>query len=396
MWFCGFSLDNLSLMALTIGTGFVVDDAIVMIENIVRHIEEGESPLRGGLRGAREIGFTVISLTVSLIAVFIPLLFMTGLVGRMFREFALTLTIAVVASAVVSLTLTPMMCGRLLRRRRAQRPGRRWPARFSAPGSTAPSTPIAAACTGCCAARRRRCCVTLTTVAGTVVLYIVDAEGLPAAAGHRPDHRGDRGRRRCLVQPRWQRCSARVAEAIRADPDVVGVASVVGVGTVNPTPNAGRLSDRAASRATRARPASAPSSTRLQASVAGIPGMTVYFQPVQDIQIGDPRQPRAVPIHAGRHRPGEVADWAGKLTAALRSAPALRDVASEAQEGGAARAWSMSTARRPAGSACPCRRSTTRSTTPSASGRSPPSTPRPTSTASCWRRSRSYQQDPAR
>ena len=115
MWFCGFSLDNLSLMALTIGTGFVVDDAIVMIENIVRHIEDGESPFDAALRGAREIGFTVISLTLSLIAVFIPLLFMTGLVGRMFREFALTLTIAVVVSAIVSLTLTPMMCSRILR-----------------------------------------------------------------------------------------------------------------------------------------------------------------------------------------------------------------------------------------------------------------------------------------
>ena len=115
MWFCGFSLDNLSLMALTIGTGFVVDDAIVMIENIVRHMEKGDSPMQAALKGAREIGFTVISLTLSLIAVFIPLLFMTGLVGRMFREFALTLTIAVVISAVVSLTLTPMMCSRMLR-----------------------------------------------------------------------------------------------------------------------------------------------------------------------------------------------------------------------------------------------------------------------------------------
>ncbi len=116
MWFCGFSLDNLSLMALTIGTGFVVDDAIVMIENIVRHIEDGDPPMEAALKGAREIGFTVISLTLSLIAVFIPLLFMTGLVGRMFREFALTLTIAVVISAIVSLTLTPMMCSRMLRR----------------------------------------------------------------------------------------------------------------------------------------------------------------------------------------------------------------------------------------------------------------------------------------
>ena len=117
MYLLGYTLDNLSLMALTIGTGFVVDDAIVMIENIVRHMEDGESVMEASLKGASEIGFTVISLTVSLIAVFIPLLFMSGLVGRMFREFALTLTIAVVVSAVVSLTLTPMMCGHLLRRR---------------------------------------------------------------------------------------------------------------------------------------------------------------------------------------------------------------------------------------------------------------------------------------
>src|SRR5262249_18182474 len=115
MWFCDFSLDNLSLMALTIGTGFVVDDAIVMIENIVRHMEDGQDGFEAALEGAREIGFTVISLTVSLIAVFIPLLFMSGIVGRMFREFALTLTIAVVTSAIVSLTLTPMMCSRMLK-----------------------------------------------------------------------------------------------------------------------------------------------------------------------------------------------------------------------------------------------------------------------------------------
>src|SRR5436189_6137010 len=115
MYFAGFSLDNLSLMALTIGTGFVVDDAIVMIENIVRHMESGETAMQAALRGASEIGFTVVSLTVSLIAVFIPLLFMSGLVGRMFREFALTLTVAVVTSAIVSLTLTPMMCSWLLK-----------------------------------------------------------------------------------------------------------------------------------------------------------------------------------------------------------------------------------------------------------------------------------------
>ena len=177
MWFCGFSLDNLSLMALTIGTGFVVDDAIVMIENIVRHIEDGESPLDAALRGAREIGFTVISLTLSLIAVFIPLLFMTGLVGRMFREFALTLTIAVVVSAIVSLTLTPMMCSRTPAPSGGE--GRQPRRRASSTGlvDRTRRRSTAAAWNGCCATRRLTLLVTLVTLAATVWLYIVMPKG---------------------------------------------------------------------------------------------------------------------------------------------------------------------------------------------------------------------------
>ena len=115
MWLCGYSLDNLSLMALTVSTGFVVDDAIVVIENIVRFIEKGESPLQAALKGARQIGFTVISISLSLVAVFIPLLFMSGLIGRLFHEFAVTLSAAILVSGVVSLTLTPMLCGRFLK-----------------------------------------------------------------------------------------------------------------------------------------------------------------------------------------------------------------------------------------------------------------------------------------
>ena len=192
MWFAGFSLDNLSLMALTIGTGFVVDDAIVMIENIVRHMEEGESPFDAALRGAREIGFTIISLTVSLIAVFIPLLFMTGLVGRMFREFALTLTIAVVVSAIVSLTLTPMMCAKLLRHETHGGGNRvtRWfnglvDGSVAAYGRSLEWVLRHQTLTLLVDRRDRR---------GDRLALRHRAEGLPAAAGHRPDHRGDRGR----------------------------------------------------------------------------------------------------------------------------------------------------------------------------------------------------------
>src|SRR6476659_457753 len=122
MWLCGYSLDNLSLMALTVSTGFVVDDAIVVIENIVRFIEKGEPPLQAALKGARQIGFTVISISLSLVAVFIPLLFMSGLIGRLFHEFAVTLSAAILVSGVISLTLTPMMCSRFLKPEAAQPP----------------------------------------------------------------------------------------------------------------------------------------------------------------------------------------------------------------------------------------------------------------------------------
>ncbi len=147
----GYSLDNLSLMALTVATGFVVDDAIVMIENVVRYIEAGMRPLEAAYRGAGQIGFTIVSLTVSLIAVFIPLLFMTGVVGRLFSEFAMTLSIAVVVSAVVSLTLTPMMCGRILRRPMNSIPAC-WPARWKT-ASTACWPAIAARWQSRCATR---------------------------------------------------------------------------------------------------------------------------------------------------------------------------------------------------------------------------------------------------
>ena len=197
MWFAGFSLDNLSLMALTIGTGFVVDDAIVMIENIVRHMEKGENAMTAASKGAREIGFTVISLTMSLIAVFIPLLFMTGLVGRMFREFALTLTIAVITSAVVSLTLTPMMCSRILRHGEHDRP-------LSLPGIAAVTRFIDwtveayhRSLLWVLERQRATLLVTFATVAATVGLYIIAPKGflpLQDSGSIVVGHRGRTGR----------------------------------------------------------------------------------------------------------------------------------------------------------------------------------------------------------
>ncbi len=239
MYFAGFSLDNLSLMALTIGTGFVVDDAIVMIENIVRHMENGESAMQASLRGAREIGFTVISLTVSLIAVFIPLLFMSGLVGRMFREFALTLTIAVVTSAIVSLTLTPMMCSRLLRHA-GERTDRSRCSPRSAASSTAWSTSITARCCGCCGTSALTMVVTFATIVATLFLYVVAPKGfLPLQDTASITAVTEAGADVSFAE--MQNRQTEVADAIKSDPDVIGVVSVIGAGSVNPTTNVGRL-----------------------------------------------------------------------------------------------------------------------------------------------------------
>jgi multidrug efflux pump len=334
MWFCGFSLDNLSLMALTIGTGFVVDDAIVMIENIVRHMEDGEDPLQAALRGAREIGFTVISLTMSLVAVFIPLLFMTGLVGRMFREFALTLTIAVVASAIVSLTLTPMMCARLLRHvdgtasiiarsalaaRFNQLIGRsveayhrslEWVLRHQ------PETLL----------------VTLATLAATILLYVAVPKGfLPLQDTGLITAVTEAGTDVSFAE--MQRRQRLVEDAIRADPDVTGVASVIGVSPINATPNTGRLTITLKPRDSRKARVD-EIVQRLKQAVAGVAGVTVYFQATQDIQISTRVSRAQYQYTLVATDRAEVIEWSDKLVHSLRGNAAFSEVASEAQEGG--------------------------------------------------------------
>jgi multidrug efflux pump len=330
MYFSGFSLDNLSLMALTIGTGFVVDDAIVMIENIVRHMEDGESPMEAALAGASEIGFTVISLTVSLIAVFIPLLFMTGLVGRMFREFALTLTIAVIVSAVVSLTLTPMMCSRLLKHT-----GDEW----QVPGLAAVSRGIDRMVafyhrTLLWVLQRQRATlvVTFLTVAATVALYIIAPKGfLPLQDTASITAVTEAGADVSFAEMQSRQAAA--AAAIEADPDVIGVVSVIGGGTVNPTTNVGRLVLNLRPRGERKDDISQVIA-RLKQSVAGIPGMTVYFQPVQDVQISTQSSRSQYQYTLTATDAAQVTLWSEKLVAELRRDPLFRDVSSENQAGG--------------------------------------------------------------
>jgi multidrug efflux pump len=330
MWFCGFSLDNLSLMALTIGTGFVVDDAIVMIENIVRHIENGETPFDAALRGAREIGFTVISLTMSLIAVFIPLLFMTGIVGRMFREFALTLTIAVVVSAVVSLTLTPMMCSRLLRRHGHE--ASNVVAAFFNNGIDRTAELYRRSLEWVLGHQSLTLLTTAVTLVATILLYIVIPKGfLPPQDTGLITAVTEAGTEVSFEQ--MQHLQEDVELAVRKDPDVVGLVSIIGVSKLNSTPNAGWLVITLRPRGER-NASAGEIVARLQRLVAPIPGMNVFFQTVQDIQISTRASRAQYQYTLTAADSNDVIEWSDKLAARLRTNPMLREVASEAQEGG--------------------------------------------------------------
>jgi hydrophobe/amphiphile efflux-1 (HAE1) family protein len=323
----GFSLDNLSLMALTIASGFVVDDAIVMIENITRYVEAGEPPLRAALKGSRQIGFTIISLTASLVAVFIPLLLMEGVVGRLFREFAVTLSLAVVVSCAVSLTLTPMMCARFLKPQATEPPPNllfRWSERgfdFIRDGYVL----------GLDWVLRHRGFTLLLTLATMVLtgwLYSV------IATGFLPEQ--DTG---LLIgttdAPQDISFSAMVerqrllAEAIGKDPDVVSVGSFVGAGVVNPTLNSGRLyidiglPDRR-------RPLGVVME-RLHQLASEISGITLHLRPVQDISIETkPSRTRYQHVLQALNDE-EVRQWSERLIAELKRQPEFADVASDQQ-----------------------------------------------------------------
>ncbi len=326
----GYSLDNLSLMALTVATGFVVDDAIVMIENIVRYLEQGMKPLQAAYRGAAQIGFTIVSLTFSLIAVFIPLLFMTGVVGRLFSEFAVTLSVAVIVSAVVSLTVTPMMCARLLRAHDQERPGwlsRLFERRFDA-------TLAFYRVTLGWAMRRQGLVLAVfaVTFAGTGALYLVVPKGfLPLQ---------DTGvivavteAAQSVSTTRMAQIQGRVVQAVRRDPDVAGLVAFVGVGSVNATPNNARLTIVLKPRSQRSATAQQIAG-RLQASLQAIPGATVFMQPVQDIQIGTRISRTQFQYTLVDTDIAELATWTPRLLDRLRQEPALRDVNSDQQNEG--------------------------------------------------------------
>jgi multidrug efflux pump len=326
----GYALDNLSLMALTVATGFVVDDAIVMIENVVRYIEQGVPPLQAAYRGAAQIGFTIVSLTVSLVAVFIPLLFMSGVVGRLFSEFAMTLSISVVVSAIVSLTLTPMMCGRLLRAPADEAPGRL--SRAMEGGFNR----MLAGYKHTLAWSLRHESLVLTmavaTLAGTILLYIAIPKGFLPLQDTGLIVAVTQGEQSISI-PRMTALQARATEIVQRDPAVTGVVGFVGAGSINPTPNTGRLTITLAPRRERAADAQAVA-VRLQKALADIPGLSVFMQPVQDIQIGTRVSRTQFQYTLIDTDQSELTTWAPRLLARLQTLPALRDVASDQQNEG--------------------------------------------------------------
>ena len=389
----GYGLDNLSLMALTVATGFVVDDAIVMIENVVRYIEQGEPPLAAAYKGAAQIGFTIVSLTVSLIAVFIPLLFMTGVVGRLFSEFAVTLSVAVVVSAVVSLTLTPMMCGRLLRPAPSERP---WlVARLAEAGFQRLLAGYARTLRWSLRHQTLMLVVAAGTLVGTIVLYVIVPKGfLPLQ---------DTGvivavteAEQSISIPRMSALQAQAAAIVRADPAVAGGRELRRRRRDQPHPQH-RPADHRAEAAPRARRRGrAPSPPGCRRGSPPFPGLSVFMQPVQDIQIGTRISRTQFQYTLIDTDPAELAHWAPRLLEA--SASLCRRCATSpptSRMTGSAPS-SASTATPPCGSACRCRRCRTRSTTRSASARSRPSSARPTSTGWCWRPTRPGRPIPVR
>ena len=331
MHLCGFSLNNLSLMALTISTGFVVDDAIVMVENIARYVEAGERPFEAALKGAKQIGFTIVSLTVSLIAVLIPLLFMGGLIGRLFREFAVTLAIAIGVSALLSLTLTAMMAGWLLKPHAEEHPGRfaRW---FEGGLHRRPRACTSAPSAGCCATGWRRSWPRSRRWRSPRCW----PSSCPRASSPSRTPGSSSACRRPLPTSRSPRMMERqqaLAQVILRDPDVAAVASFIGADGTNVTSNSGRFSITLRPRD--ARTASATEIiARLQPAVAKVDGVTLYLQAVQDLQIDNRLSRTQYQYTVEDADAAELTEWAPKILAKLKTLPVLSEVASDQATGG--------------------------------------------------------------
>lgn len=324
MYLCGFSLNNLTLMALTIATGFVVDDAIVMLENIARHLEEGETPLNAALKGARQIGFTLISLTFSLIAVLIPLLFMQDVVGRLFREFAITLAVAILISLVVSLTLTPMMCAKLLKPHSVAEAKPDWVERLIGGYSRW--------LTWVLRHQTLTLLVAVATLGLTVVLYLAVPKGFFPVQDTGVIQGISEAPQSISFRAMSERQQA-LARVILADPAVDGLSSYIGVDGDNVTLNSGRLLINLKPHGERDLTASQVID-RLRPELAKVPGIELYLQPVQDLSIEDRVSRTQFQFSLETPDSELLQEWTPRLVEALRERPELTDVASDLQSNG--------------------------------------------------------------
>ncbi len=328
MYLLGYSLDNLSLMALTISTGFVVDDAIVMIENISRFLEEGMPPLEAALTGAEQIGFTIVSLTVSLVAVLIPLLFMGDVVGRLFREFAVTLAVTIVISAVVSLTLTPMMCSRILRHDPAEKQTSfyRWSENFF--------EKLIAFYGRTLRVVLRYQTLTLLVAAATLVLTVVLYILIPKGFFPVQDTGVIQGISQASQSISFNAMSEKqreMAQIILQDPAVESLSSFIGADGINTTLNSGRISINL--KPINERIGASDVIRRLQHRLKKVQGIQIYMQPVQDITVDDRVSRTQYQYTLEDPDTDELNEWTAKFVAQLQKLPELEDVATDQQTG---------------------------------------------------------------
>jgi len=332
MYLLGYSLNNLTLMALTISTGFVVDDAIVMIENIARYIEAGERPLQAALKGAEQIGFTIVSLTVSLIAVLIPLLFMGDIVGRLFREFAITLAVTILISAIVSLTLTPMMCARLLRHKPEAQQG--WFYRCSEHVLQRVIEVYGKTLQWVLKHQTATLLVAAGTMALTVWLYVIVPKGFFPVQ----DTGVIQGISEAPPTTSFPAMAAKqqaLAEVILHDPAVESLSSFIGVDGINTTLNSGRILINLKPLAERKLDATTIMH-RLQAQLTKVEGITLYMQPIQDLTVEDRVSRTLFQYTLEDPDINELNTWTARLMERLKTLPQLQDLATDQQTGGAA------------------------------------------------------------
>jgi multidrug efflux pump len=330
MYLMGYSLNNLTLMALTISTGFVVDDAIVMIENITRYIEAGEESLAAALKGSAQIGFTIVSLTISLIAVLIPLLFMGDIVGRLFREFAITLSITILASAAVSLTITPMMCSKLLKHKPEHEQGRFYQA--SERGFQAVIDFYARTLQFVLRFQGTTLLVAIATLALTIFLFIVIPKGF-FPIQDTGVIQGVSEAAQSISFPEMSNEQQQLSKIILQDPDVDNLSSFIGVDGTNTTLNSGRILINLKPMSARKTSAS-DVIRRLQPKLAQVPGITLYMQPVQDLSVEDRVSRTQFQYTLEDANQDELNTLAPQMLAKLQQLPELSDVASDQETQG--------------------------------------------------------------